>query len=89
MDVPHFLSITEQVAAHLRAELVRGRRSGTMPGLNSLAPELEVSTKTVEAALRLLEKEGLLVAQGAGRRRKIILPEELSKPPGLRVALLE
>ena len=88
MDVPHFLSITEQVAAYLRAELMRGRWSGTMPGMNSLASELEVSAKTVEVALRLLEKEGLLVAQGAGRRRKILLPEELSKPPGLRVAIL-
>ena len=41
----------------------------------------------MEAALRLLEKEGLLVPQGAGRRRRIRLPED-GGAPSLRVAIL-
>jgi DNA-binding LacI/PurR family transcriptional regulator len=81
-------SIVEQVAAHLREEILRGQWSGTIPGRGELAAELGINTTTVEAALRLLEKEGLLAGQGAGRRRKIVLPEELAKPPGLRVAIL-
>lgn len=58
-----------------------------MPGVNRLAPELGINDKTVEVALRLLEKEGLLVGQGPGRRRKIVLPEGHT-PLALRVAIL-
>ena len=82
------LSSSEQVAAHLLEEISRGRWSETMPGARTLALELEVDRNTVEAALHRMEKQGLLVAQGAGRKRRIKLPEELAKPPGLRVAIL-
>ncbi|MFZ9935497.1 MAG: substrate-binding domain-containing protein [Luteolibacter sp.] len=81
------LSPSEQVAAHLREELLRGRWEETMPGGPALAAELKIDKKTVEAALRLLEEERLLVAQGAGRPRRIELPAKLAAP-GLRVAIL-
>jgi hypothetical protein len=84
---PSFQTITEQVAAHLREELLRGRWSGEMPGQKQLAKLLGVSGKTVELAFVLLEKDGVLVGQGTGRRRRIALPENFS-PPSLRVALL-
>ena len=87
MPVPNFQTIAEQVAKHLREEVLQGIWSGEMPGVNRLAPELGVNDKTVEVALRLLEKEGLLVGQGPGRRRKIVLPEDHA-PPALRVAVL-
>ena len=87
MPQPTFLTITEQVAEHLRGELQRGRWSGTIPGLPTLAAALGVNRKTVEAALRLLEEEGLLVGQGPGRARRIELPEGAA-PPALRVAVL-
>jgi len=83
-----FLSIAEQVAGHLRGELKQGRWSGLMPGKHQLSEELGVNNKTVEAALRQLETEGLLVAQGAGRRRKIVMPGKVVKPTALRVAIL-
>jgi len=88
--MPEFtiFSPSEQVAAHLRGELLRGRWSGTMPGGPALAAELGIDGKTVWAALGLLEGEGLLVAQGPGRRRRIELPENLA-PPALRVAILD
>ena len=82
------LSPSEQVAAHLRGELLRGRWSGTMPGGPALAKELGIDGKTVWAALGLLEDEGLLVAQGAGKRRKIIERKNLA-PPALRVAIFD
>ena len=81
-------SVAEQVAAHLRSEILRGECHDTMPGRGELVEKLGVGTMTLEAALSLLEKEGLLVGQGAGRRRKIVLPEYLVKPTGLRVAIL-
>ena len=58
-----------------------------MPGVHRLAAELGVHRKTAEAALRQLERDGLLQPQGAGRRRMILLPDG-SPPPSLRVAIL-
>ncbi|MDA7870998.1 substrate-binding domain-containing protein [Akkermansiaceae bacterium] len=79
---------SEQVASHLRAEIIAGRWRGTMPGAPTLAVELAVDSKTVWAALNLLENEGLLISQGTGRRRRISLPPETT-PPALRVAILD
>ena len=73
MGTPSFLSITDQAAEHLRAEILRGRWSGIMPGKHQLAAELGINNKTVEAALRQLEKTRLLLPQGAGRNRRINL----------------
>jgi DNA-binding LacI/PurR family transcriptional regulator len=87
MPLIRVLSAVEQVAANLREEMLRGRWSDFMPGVDALAPELGVSRKTVEAALRLLEKEGLLVGQGPRRRRRIELHASIA-PAALRVAIL-
>ena len=81
------LSAAEQVAGHLRMELLRGSLSGTMPGVNPLVAELGVNHKTVKAALRKLEDEGLLANQGRGLRRRITLPKD-DAPPALRVAIM-
>lgn len=88
--MPEFniLSPSEQVAAYLREELMRGHWTGNMPGGPALARELGIDGKTVWAALNLLEKQGLLIGQGPGKRRKIDLPENLN-PPALRVAILD
>jgi DNA-binding GntR family transcriptional regulator len=75
MDPLTVLSAVEQVAGHLRSEVLRGGLSGTLPGVTPLAEELGVNRKTVAAALRMLEDEGLLVNQGRGRQRRIALPE--------------
>ena len=87
MSSPSFPTITEQVSTYLREELLRGRWSGEMPGQKQLAKLLGVSGQTVELALGLLEKDGIIVGQGTGRRRKIVLPEGHA-PPALRVAVL-
>lgn len=60
-----------------------------MPGEDRLAAELGVSRKTAEAALRLLEHEGLLVGQGKRRRRRIVLPSGETVLRPLRVALMD
>lgn len=82
------VSSVEQVEAHLRAELAAGRWRGLMPGVLRLEAELGVNRKTVEAGLRMLEKEGLLAPQGAGRRRRIVPPKGAGVRLPLRVALL-
>ena len=81
------LSPSQQVARHLREELQRGVWKKEMPGIPYLAAELGLDAKTVVAALRLLEEEGILEHQGNGRRRRIV---ELASPPSpsLRLAIL-
>ena len=81
------LTAAEQVGEYLRAELCRGAWDGRMPGGSRLATELGVGRDTVEAALQILERDGLLVPQGAGRRRRIELPEGRVARP-MRVALV-
>jgi DNA-binding LacI/PurR family transcriptional regulator/biotin operon repressor len=87
MPLIRLLSAVEQVAANLREEMLRGRWSDYMPGVDALAPELGVSRKTVEAALGLLQKEGLLVGQGPRRRRRIEIHANIA-PAALKVAIL-
>lgn len=81
------LTRAEQVAAHLRAELMAGTWKGEMPGESFLRKELEVNHTTIGEALTLLENEKLLVPQGVGKRRKIVMPDNYT-PPALRVGLL-
>jgi len=83
-----FLTISAQVATHLRGKILRGHWKETIPGIHQLAEELRVNRKTVEAALRQLEREGLLEGQGAGRKRRIALPADASAAHPLRVGIL-
>ena len=80
-------SPSEQIAEHLQSEIVRGRWSGTMPGSPTLTAELGVDSKAVWAALRILEKQGILQGQGAGRPRKII--PQGNDQSAIRVAILQ
>lgn len=59
-----------------------------MPGSNRLAAELGVGKETMEAALRQLENEDLLIPQGRRRGRKIQLPEGPAGDRKLRIAIL-
>ena len=55
--------------------------------VHALTTELGANHNTVEKALRLLEQEGVLVAQGPGRRRRIAVAEgKVARP--LRLAIL-
>ncbi|GAA5480276.1 substrate-binding domain-containing protein [Haloferula helveola] len=58
-----------------------------MPGVHRLSAEFQINRKTVEAALRVLEEEGLLIGQGPGRRRTIN-PAAAADAAAMRVAIL-
>ena len=85
----HVLTATEQVVEYLRKELRRGTWHERMPGEDRLVAQLGVGRDTIKMALRSLEKEGLLVGQGVGRRRKIVQSESGFETPALRVAILD
>lgn len=83
------LSLIEQTAGHLRQGFEGDRWQGKLPGVGRLALDLGVSKDTVRAALQLLEHEGCIKAQGAGRNR-LIVPSKL-RPKAqrtLRIAVL-
>lgn len=63
--------LIEQTAAHLREGFRAGRWSGKLPGVLRLADELVVSKQIVREALSLLEAEGWIKNEGAGRARWI------------------
>jgi len=81
------VSLGEQVAAHLKVEILHGAMVGNVPGVHKLAAELGVHHTTVEEAMRILEKEGLIASRGAGRRRAILSTENFV-PPSMRVGIL-
>lgn len=81
-------TIPEQIAAYLRVELARGRWQGTMPGRAELARELAMSSPSMEEALRILAKDGWLIAQGAGHKRRIRIPQSNVTARPLRIAVL-
>lgn len=82
------MSVIGQVATHLLEELFRGTWTTWLPGVHALAAALGSNHKTVETALRQLEREGLLVPQGPGRRRRSAVPDDQAAHP-LRVAILD
>lgn len=83
-----YRSIAEQVAERLEGEMRSGRWGVELPGVRRLATELGVNFKTVEAAIRELEWQGLLESRGPRRRRRIVAPKGGGKTASLRLAIL-
>ncbi|MEI6606585.1 MAG: substrate-binding domain-containing protein [Verrucomicrobiota bacterium] len=71
MPIVRRQSLPELSAGVLREGLLAGRWGATLPGESKLALELGVGRNTVQAALRLLEAEGLLGKLGSGRSRTV------------------
>ena len=80
-------TIPEQTAAHLREGIATGRWIGELPGRDQLVAEFGVSPRSIQIAMKILEKEGLLVSQGQGRRHKIHLPEKRLRAKRMRVGI--
>lgn len=87
MSKIRLLSKVEQIALHLRAEIAAGKWSREIPGREELALEYGLNSKTVEEALRLLEKQGVLIPQGVGRKRKIS-DENHTEPRSLKIRIV-
>jgi DNA-binding LacI/PurR family transcriptional regulator len=66
-------SASGQLAEYLKEEIRAGRWTGTMAGETWLVTNLKVGRDTVRAALAQLEDEGVLISDGQGRRRRIVM----------------
>lgn len=73
-------STAEQLADFLKQQILRGTFQNLMPGAPALARMLEVDHRMVISAFEILEKDGLLVSGGVGKRRKIVVKEDPSTP---------
>ena len=80
-------STSEQLADHLRGEILRGAFGTTMPGIKKLVKGLGVNSRAVNDALKLLESEGILAGQGERRRHRIVM-EKKKPPPAMRIAFV-
>jgi DNA-binding LacI/PurR family transcriptional regulator len=86
MDSPHHrLSASEQAAAHLRSLLRERRLTGPLPGVASLARQLDISPVTMRVALRQLESEGWIQNTGPGKPRLIRHPATSDAEPPRRL----
>lgn len=83
-----FSSLADQVTDLMRLGMVQGRWGEILPGRHQLAEELGCSHWTVEVAIRRLTKEGLLVSQGPGRKRRIVFSKQTSKVTTMRIKIL-
>jgi DNA-binding LacI/PurR family transcriptional regulator/DNA-binding transcriptional regulator YhcF (GntR family) len=88
MSNNQFSSLTDQVTELLRNGMLEGRWRGTLPGRDRLAEELGCSHWTIEAALKRLSKQGMVISQGTGKRRQIVLTTDPAKPKSLRLKIL-
>jgi len=80
-------STSEQLAEHLRGEVLRGAFGETMPGIKKLVRGLGVNSSAVADALKQLEEEGILAGQEERCRHRIVW-ENTAAPPALRIAFL-
>jgi DNA-binding LacI/PurR family transcriptional regulator len=81
-------SLTDQVTELLYQGMLEGRWRGTLPGRDQLAVDFGCSHWTVEQAMQRLSRQGLLISEGTGRRRRILLLEGAARPRTLRVMIL-
>lgn len=83
-----FPRLLDQLVEVLRQGIQTGRWKGSLPGRDRLAKDLGVSHVTMEKAMRRLAKDGLLVSDGVGKRRRIVLPESEIMPKHYRIRIL-
>ena len=83
-----FSSLTDQVTDLLRQGMATGRWKGTLPGRDRLAAELGCSHWAIEEAMQLLAREGLLISQGSGKKRRIVLSSGMTPTRPLQVKIL-
>lgn len=88
MNPDAFPRVLDQLVELLRQGIQTGRWKECLPGRDRLANELGVSHVTMEKAMRRLAKEGLLVSDGVGKRRRILLPESEIVPKHYRIRIL-
>lgn len=87
MQERRILSAAEQVAEFIREDILRGTWGDELPGQEYFSKRMGIGKDTIQRAFQLLEKQGLVVPRGSGRRRRIHLPEDHA-PVSLHIRIL-
>ena len=80
-------STSDQLADHLRKEILSGRLHGAMPGIQQIVKSLGVNSVAVSKAVQQLEREGLIISQGR-RRQRLISPDAQAPNSSVRIGFL-
>jgi DNA-binding transcriptional regulator YhcF (GntR family) len=80
-------SASGQLAEHLKEQIRAGRWTERMPGETWLVTNLQVGRDTVRSALAKLEEEGVLVSEGQGKRRRIVMARESGTNRTIRIRI--
>ncbi|MFM2171257.1 MAG: hypothetical protein RI957_1486 [Verrucomicrobiota bacterium] len=83
----HIRSASQQLAAYLKEEIRSRRWTDTMPGESWIMNHLHVGRDIVRAAMAQLEEERVLICDGQGRRRRIIMREDAFAIRKMRVRI--
>lgn len=83
IGLPTRKTLTDAVEEHLRNAILSGRWADRLPGLRTIAAELDVGSSTVAAAAARLRKAGILENTGPKSRLRISR-ESLRKEAGRR-----
>jgi DNA-binding LacI/PurR family transcriptional regulator/biotin operon repressor len=87
MENIHFRSASGQLAKYLKEQIRERKWTNTMPGESWMMRQLQVGRGTVRAAMAQLEEEGVLVSNGQGKRRRIVMSEDVFVTRKIRVRI--
>lgn len=79
---------SEQFADYLKQQMRSRRWSEKMPGESWMVTHFQVGRDTVRSAMAQLEEEGVIVSDGQGRRRRIVMGREDSTTWKLRLRMI-
>ena len=80
-------SSSDQLASHLKEEILSGRITGEMPGITRMVQILGVNSVTTSKAVQQLEREGLVIAQGE-RRPRLISESARTQASSIKIGIL-
>jgi len=80
-------TLSEHTAQHLREGFHSGRWQGRLPGVRQLAGEFGVSRDVLREALRIVEAEGLVLHDGAGKCRHVAAARSSAQQRTLRIGI--
>ena len=81
MSLPEKRTYVEQVADHLRRQILSGTWQTVLPSERELAGHLQAARNTIRSAIQLLADEGLIHVQDGRRRHYICRPDPSTKAP--------
>jgi DNA-binding transcriptional regulator YhcF (GntR family) len=87
MENMRILSASGQLAEYLKEQIRTRKWTNTMPGESWMMTELQVGRGTVRAAMAQLEEEGMLEPCGQGKRRRIVMSEDIFATRKIRVRI--